>query len=132
LGLTGVSADIRDLVGGGGAPQSEASAQAAQVYLWRIRKYLGAYLVITERPHCIIFTDTIGEKMPHVRWAVTAGLESLGVVMDDQKNANPPALPVDLAAANSRVRILAIATNEEVAIARASFDLLANLERRPS
>ena len=39
---------------------------------------------------------------------------------------------MDLAAANSRVRILAIATNEEVAIARASFDLLANLERRPS
>jgi acetate kinase len=132
LGLTGVSADIRDLVGSGGGGQSEAAAEAAQVYLWRIRKYLGAYLVITERPHCIIFTDTIGEKMPQVRWAVTAGLESMGVVLDDQKNANPPAMPVDLAATNSRVRILAIATNEEVAIARASFDLLAKLERRPS
>jgi acetate kinase len=131
LGLTGVSADIRDLVAGDGI-QDEVMSRAAQVYLWRIRKYLGAYLVVTERPHCIIFTDTIGEKMPYVRWAVTAGLDKMGVVMDPLKNAEAPPLPVDLAAPRSRVRILAIATNEEVAIARASYALLANTERLPS
>ena len=131
LGLTGVSADIRDLFATGGA-QGESLARAAQVYLWRIRKYLGAYLLITDRPHCIIFTDTIGEKMPAVRWAVTTGLDALGVVLDPLKNAEAPPLPVDLATATSRVRILAIATNEEVAIARASFDLLANTERLAS
>jgi len=132
LGLSGVSADIRDLVGGAGAAQAEALARAAQVYLWRIRKYLGAYLLLTERPHCIIFTDTIGEKMPYVRWAVTAGLGALGVVLDATRNAAAPPLPVDLAAKESRVRILAIATNEEVAIARASYALLARAERLPS
>ncbi len=132
LGLTGVSADIRDLVTGDGTAQGEALSRAAQVYLWRIRKYLGAYLLVTGRPHCIIFTDTIGEKMPYVRWAVTAGLDNLGVVLDPLKNAEAPPLPVDLAAVKSRVRILAIATNEEVAIARASFALLANPERLPS
>jgi acetate kinase len=126
LGLTGVSADIRDLLAGGETTQGEPLSRAAQVYLWRIRKYLGAYLFLTERPHCIIFTDTIGEKMPYVRWAVTAGLDKLGVVMDPLKNAEASQLPVDLAAAHSRVRILAIATNEEVAIARASYALLAN------
>ena len=130
LGLSGVSADIRDLVGAGA--HDETLMRAAQVYLWRIRKYLGAYLLITARPHCIIFTDTIGEKLPYVRWAVTAGLEALGVVLDPRKNAAAPPLPVDLAAAGSRVRILAIATNEEVAIARASFALLARAERLPS
>ncbi len=132
LGLTGVSADIRDLVGGEGIVQGESLARAAQVYLWRIRKYLGAYLLVTERPHCIIFTDTIGEKMPYVRWAVTAGLGHLGVVLDPLKNADAPPLPVDLAASTSRVRILAIATNEEVAIARATFALLTTSERLPS
>jgi acetate kinase len=126
LGLTGVSADIRDLLAGEGTAQGEPQSRAAQVYLWRIRKYLGAYLFVTERPHCIIFTDTIGEKMPYVRWAVTAGLDKLGVVLDPVKNAEAAALPVDLAAARSRVRILAIATNEEVAIARASYALLVN------
>ncbi len=132
LGLSGVSADIRDLFATADGVQDETMGRAAQVYLWRIRKYLGAYLLVTERPHCIIFTDTIGEKMPAVRWAVTAGLEALGVVLDPVKNTAGLPLPVDLAAAASRVRVLAIATNEEVAIARASFALLANAERLPS
>jgi acetate kinase len=132
LGLTGDSADIRDLLAKSGGTQDETASRTAQVYLWRIRKYLGSYLLIADRPHCIIFTDTIGEKMPYVRWAVTAGLERLGVVMDPLKNAEALALPVDLAAPHSRVRILAIATNEEVAIARASYTLLAKPERLPS
>jgi acetate kinase len=132
LGLTGVSADIRDLVKAGGGSQDEAASRAAQVYLWRIRKYLGSYLLVTGRPHCIIFTDTIGEKIPYVRWAVTAGLEALGVVLDAKKNAETAALPADLSAPSSRVRILAIATNEEVAIARASYALLGRKERLPS
>ena len=132
LGLSGVSADIRDLFAPADGAPDETIGRAAQVYLWRIRKYLGAYLLVTERPHCIIFTDTIGEKLPAVRWAVTAGLEALGVVLDPVKNTAGLPLPVDLAAAASRVRILAIATNEEVAIARASFALLTNVERLPS
>ena len=132
LGLSGVSADIRDLFAPADGAPDETIGRAAQVYLWRIRKYLGAYLLVTERPHCIIFTDTIGEKLPAVRWAVTAGLEALGVVLDPVKNTAGLPLPVDLAAAASRVRILAIATNEEVAIARASFALLANAEGLPS
>jgi acetate kinase len=70
--------------------------------------------------------------MPYVRWAVTAGLQSLGVVLDPLKNAEAPPLPVDLAAPQSRVRILTIATNEEVAIARESFALLSHTERLPS
>jgi acetate kinase len=129
LGLSGVSADIRDLVGGS---QERALALAAQVYLWRIRKYLGAYLLVTGRPHCLIFTDTIGEKLPYVRWAVTAGLAPLGVELDARKNAAAPPLPVDLATPGSPVRILAIATNEEIAIARSSYALLAGAGRLPS
>ena len=65
LGLTGVSADIRDLVAAETKGKARLSrTRGSQVYLWRIRKYLGAYLVIVGRPHCIIFTDTIGEKFP--------------------------------------------------------------------
>jgi acetate kinase len=132
LGLTGVSADIRDLVKSTSGNQDNPMARAAQVYLWRIRKYLGSYLLVAGRPRCIIFTDTIGEKIPYVRWAVTAGLGALGVVLDPDKNANATTLPADLSAPTSRVRILAIATNEEVAIARASFTLLNRQERLPS
>jgi acetate kinase len=132
LGLTGVSADIRDLVKSGSGVEGTGLGTAAQVYLWRIRKYLGGYLLVTQRPHCIIFTDTIGEKLPYVRWAVTAGLDAMGVTLDAKKNAEATVLPVDISAPHSRVRILVIATNEEVAIARASYALLNQPQRLPS
>lgn len=130
LGLSGISADIRDVVARASDTKDtgdEANKQslAAQVYLWRIRKYLGAYLTVVGHAHCVIFTDTIGEKTPHVRWAVTAGLECFGLQIDPARNDGAKTLPADLSTPNSRVRILAIATNEEMAIARFSYELLA-------
>ncbi len=129
LGLSGMSADIRDVVAraaDGQATDIDQLAVAAQVYLWRIRKYLGAYLTLVGRAHCVIFTDTIGEKVPHVRWAVTAGLQCFGLDIDPDKNDAVRILPADLSKPQSRVRILAIATNEEMAIARFSFALLSH------
>ena len=131
LGLSGMSADIRDVVAraaDGGAADIDQLAVAAQVYLWRIRKYLGAYLTLVGRAHCAIFTDTIGERVPHVRWAVTAGLQCFGLDIDPGKNEAARTLPADLSTPSSRVRILAIATNEEVAIARFSYGLLAQAD----
>ena len=129
LGLSGMSADIRDVVAraaDGPAADIEQLAVAEQVYLWRIRKYLGAYLTLVGRADCVIFTDTIGEKLPHVRWAVTAGLQCFGLDIDPEKNEAARSLPADLSTPQSRVRILAIATNEEMAIARFSYGLLSN------
>ena len=133
LGLSGgASADIRDLIVPGAKNMGGLGERAAQVYLWRIRKYLGAYLLVTERPHCIIFTDTIGERIPAVRWAVAAGLDAFGVIMDPERNASAIHLPAEISAAASRVRVLAIATNEEIAIARECHALLSTSERSPS
>jgi acetate kinase len=129
LGLSGMSADIRDVVAraaDGPAADIEQLAVAEQVYLWRIRKYLGAYLTLVGRADCVIFTDTIGEKLPRVRWAVTAGLQCFGLDIDPEKNEAVRSLPADLSTPQSRVRILAIATNEEMAIARFSYGLLSN------
>jgi acetate kinase len=126
LGLSGVSADIRDVLGrlAKHDDDTDALSVAAQVYLWRIRKYLGAYLAVVGRADCLIFTDTIGEKVPYARWAVTSGLECFGLKIDSSKNNQVGTLPVDLSTPDARVRILAIATNEEVAIARFSYLLL--------
>ncbi|HJX62588.1 MAG TPA: hypothetical protein VJ860_01395, partial [Polyangia bacterium] len=66
----------------------------------------------------------IGEKVPYVRWAVTAGLQCFGLDIDPEKNDAVKALPADLSTPGSRVRILAVATNEEMAIARFSYGLL--------
>lgn len=75
--------------------------------------------------HAIIFTDTIGETVPLVRWALCADLEAFGVGIDFEKNQRAALLPVDVATAASPVRILVIATDEERAIAKRAYEALA-------
>lgn len=126
LGMSGISADIRDVLRKAAESGSETDTAdvTAQVYMWRIRKYLGAYLTLVDKAHAIIFTDTIGELVPAVRHAVCSDMEAFGVVIDEHRNANATTLPADVAASDSKVRILAIATNEELAIARFSYQVL--------
>ncbi|NLF39405.1 acetate/propionate family kinase [bacterium] len=128
LGLSGFSADIRDIFPAGAGGEVDGRARhTADVYLWRLRKYLGSYLAVTGDARAIIFTDTIGETVPLVRWAVCAGLEPFGVRIDAAKNANASTLPADIAAADSAVRILVILTNEELAIARNTSRVLGRM-----
>jgi len=123
LGVSGESADIRDVIKAlGQAGQTDARRElTAELYLWRIRKYLGSYLAVTYPTDVIIFTDTIGEEMPVVRRAVCADLECFGVVLDPVRNEAPPTYPADVSARRSAVRILVIRTNEELAIAREAY-----------
>jgi acetate kinase len=121
-----VSADLRDVLSLARSTPGEAGERyrrAAEVYLWRLRKYLGAYLTLVGHPHAVIFTDTIGELVPEVRSAVCGGLEVFGLELDQARNSSAQELPVDLATPASRVRILAVATNEELAIARRAYTL---------
>lgn len=126
LGLSGRSADIRDILGRTGDPEgifpAGTDGHAAAVYLWRLRKYLGSYLAVVGRPQAVIFTDTIGETMPCVRWAVCSGLERLGIQIDAARNRAATRLPADVATTDSPVRVLVVQTNEELAIARRTYE----------
>jgi acetate kinase len=125
LGLSGASADLRDVLAGKAGPSGERMDLTAQVVLWRLRKYLGAYLAVVGNPGAIIFTDTLGETVPAVRAHVCAGLEAFGVQIDPERNEHVTAYPSDVAADDSRVRLLVILTNEELAIARRAWRTLA-------
>jgi len=129
LGLSGSSADIRDALSElttRGSRQSRLN-MTAQVYLWRLRKYLGAYLAVAGQPQAIIFTDTVGETVPVVRWAMCADMQAFGVSLDAERNAHSDSLPADIATPGSQVRILVIQTNEELAIARHSYSVVSRV-----
>lgn len=123
LGMSGVTADIRDVIASGADPltRPERMMDTEQVYLWRLRKYLGAYLTVVGNPAAVIFTDTIGETVPPVRWALCANMEYFGVTIDPEKNAAVKTYPTDVATPDSPARILVIQTNEELAIARRTY-----------
>jgi acetate kinase len=124
LGLSGRSADIRDAIeASAGDPWSDRDHLTAQVYLWRLKKYLGAYLTLVGRPHAVIFTDTIGETVSHVRETVCSGMDLFGITVDCQRNPSAHQLPVDVAVPDSPVRVWVVPTNEEISIARSVYQV---------
>ena len=123
LGLSGVSSDIRDVISRAIRTDDERAQLTLDVYLWRVRKYLGAYLAVVGHADAIVFTDTIGESVPYVREAVCRNLDFFGVRLDEWKNKEISRYPADISTRDSRVRIIVVKTNEELAIAKNAYEL---------
>lgn len=128
LGLSGTSSDIRDIINK--VAHDERSDITLDIYLWRIKKYLGAYLTVVGKTDAIIFTDTIGETMASVRESICENMEFFGVKLDKRKNGSIADYPADIASPESKVRVVVIKTNEELAIAKRAYKLLSNETRR--
>lgn len=115
LGISGVSSDFRDLEEA--AEEGNDRAQLAlDIFENRVRKYIGAYL--TEMDHCdgIIFTAGVGENSITTRERVAAGLKSLGIKLDTEKN-DMRGKEAIVSAQDSSIPLLVIPTNEELMIA---------------
>ncbi|MCU1570939.1 MAG: acetate kinase [Naasia sp.] len=122
LGLSG-SADLRDVVSR--ADSGDADAQLAiDVYLHRLRHYLGAYLAQLGGADAIAFTAGVGENSPRIRAGAVATLGFAGVQLDEVRNSSPERGERIISAEGSRVAVLVIPTNEELEIARQSVELL--------
>ena len=94
-----------------------ASTLALEMYCYRIRKYIGAYCAVLGRVDAIAFTAGVGENDALVRHGCCSGLESLGVVIDEAGNAAPQGEPAEIHGEDSRIKVLVVATNEELQIA---------------
>ncbi len=118
LGLSGVSSDFRDLTEGN-AFDNPRNKLAVDIFAYRIKGYIGQYSAIMNGCDCIVFTAGVGENTPYVRNMVLKDMDYLGVKIDAEKNAHCPRGQVaDISAADSKVRVLVIPTNEELVIAR--------------
>ncbi|WP_223263628.1 acetate kinase [Rhodococcus sp. MTM3W5.2] len=117
-GLCGVNdfRELRRLIAEG----DEAARLAYDVYIHRLRKYIGAYLVTLGRVDAIAFTAGVGENAVEVRADALAGLESLGIEIDLERNAAKDRSARVISTDSSRVAVLVVPTNEELAIARAA------------
>jgi acetate kinase len=112
-GLSGISADMQQLEQQ--APSNPAAAEAIEVFVYQIRRFLGAYLTILGGLDSLVFTGGIGENSVAVRAAVCTRLRHLGIELDSQRNL--AAEPV-ISAAGSPVTVRVMKTNEELVIAR--------------
>jgi len=121
LGLSGVSSDFRDIekAADGGCEHSKA---ALEVFHYRVAKTVGEYAAAMNGVDAVVFTAGLGENSVKTRETVCAYLGFLGLAVDADKN-NCRGKEVDFATCDSKVRALAIPTNEELVIARDTYAL---------
>ena len=120
LGISGVSSDFRDL-DEAKKQGNRLAAVALDCFSYAVKKYIGAYAAAMGGLDVLVFTAGIGENNPDVRRDVTEGLEFLGVRVDLDKNYSKHN---DISAEGATVRTLVIPTNEELAIAMDTRDLV--------
>lgn len=120
-GLSGIGADFRDIERAADAGEPRARL-AIEVFIHRIRKYIGAYAAILGGPDAIVFTGGIGENSARVRSQVCDGLFYMGVALDEDANRTKRAADhggiVELDKLRSPTKILVVRTDEERMIAR--------------
>lgn len=121
MGVSGVSSDMRDLTAAMEAG-NERAILAVKMMTYRLKKYIGAYAAAMGGVDAIVFTGGIGENVGHIRKAAVEGLEYMGVKLDDEKNATTRNDGF-IEAADSKVKIMVVKTNEELAIARDTLEL---------
>ena len=127
-GLSGHSNDMRDIEERAG-DGDEAAQRAIHVFTHRLRKYIGAYAAIMGGVDAIVFTGGIGQNSALIRHRAAQRLEFLGARLSETANregrvdADRPV--AELSTPHSRVKILAIATDEEHEIARQTAVLVA-------
>ena len=120
-GLSGIGADFRDLESA--ADKGEPRARLAiEVFIHRIRKYVGAYAATMGGADAIVFTGGIGENSVRVRQQVCDGLFYMGVVLDDEANKTQHPKDhggiVEVSKPRSPTKVLVVRTDEERMIAR--------------
>ena len=102
------------------ASGDEAAKLAYEVYIHRLRKYIGAYLAVLGHVDVITFTAGVGENDARVRRDALSGLTSLGIELDERLNEDQSREARRISAESSPTTVLVIPTDEELAIARAA------------
>lgn len=123
LGLSGVSSDLRDVVKAAGEGNERAKL-AIETYVYRIVKYIGAYAAAMNGVDAIVFTAGVGENSVPIRENVCKSLGYLGVELDKKKNENVSGDTAIISSDDSKVKVIVLPTNEELAIARETVKLV--------
>ena len=121
-GVSGVSSDFRDVEAAADAGNERADL-AQEMFCYRVAKYIGAYAAAMNGVDAICFTAGLGENSGMIREKVCNYLGYLGVELDEEANQKR-GVDLVVSTADSKVKVLMVPTNEELAIARETVALL--------
>ena len=121
LGISGVSNDSRYVVEAA-ENGNERAKLANDVFVTNIAHYIGQFFVDLNGLDYLVFTAGIGEHAADIRKMVCDKVACLGIELDDEKNDNCHGDVVEISSTNSNVKVLVIPTNEEIGIARRTYE----------
>ncbi len=116
LGISGISSDMREIEDAI-ARDDERAKLALKMYDYRIKKYVGAYAAALGGVDVLVFTGGVGENQTTTREIVCAGMEYMGIEIDNELNAKIRGEETLLSTPNTKVKVVVIPTDEELMIA---------------
>lgn len=129
LGISGLTNDMRDLLAEEQEHDDRRARLAIEMFVERIKKYIGAYLAKMNGADAVIFAGGIGENAAAIRSRICRGMEWCGLQLDQQKNnATTGGKEGEISAEGSRLRAYVIPTDEELLIARDTLRLIERAE----
>lgn len=131
LGISGLTADMRELLAEELEHDDRRARLAIDVFSYRVKKYLGAYLAAMNGADAIVFAGGIGENSPEIRERICIGLNWLGIELDPDKNDELRfGAEGTFHRESSRVQLWVIPTDEELLIARDTWRVVTGAELR--
>ncbi len=121
-GISGVSSDFRDLWAEE-EKGNERAKLALDVFNYRLKKFIGAYAAAMGGVDVLTFAGGVGENDWDVRAHAVEGLEFMGIKLDQAKNDGMRGEEMEISAADSKVKILVIPTDEEMTIAKDTYEI---------
>jgi acetate kinase len=118
LGISGLSHDMRGLQDEAREHDDRRAKLAIDIFCYRARKYIGAFLAAMGGADAIVFTGGIGENSAVVRAGICEGLEWAGLTLDADKNQKTIGVEGAITRGDSRLAAYVIPTDEELLIAR--------------
>ena len=126
LGISGVSSDFRDL-DDAADKGNHLAGLAVEIFNYGVKKYIGAYAAAMGGVDAIVFTAGVGENSAPNRMDIASGLEFMGVKMDAEAN-NVRGKETVISAADSKVKVLLIPTDEELMIAMDTAEIVSKMK----
>lgn len=122
FGISGISPDMRELEKAA-SEGNERAQLALDMFHYRVRKYIGAYAAVIGGVDILVFTGGIGENADLSRAAICKGFEYMGLQFDDEKNKGLRSKEEVISKSDSKVTVMVVPTNEELAIAIDTYEL---------
>jgi acetate kinase len=122
LGISGISNDLRS-VGEAVDRGDERALLAYDMYSNAVKKYIGQYMAVMAGVDVIVLTGGVGENDQRMRRMIFAGLQPMGIVISEARNRQKGFERV-ISSDRSKVRIIVVPTNEELMIARDTYEIM--------